>query len=76
MIRLGIAKDLQQCKAEEITLIDDEYTADIKAVAQSKRGVDSIRAGAGRVRDTATIPMLTLFHSWTNVLSGSHGATL
>ncbi len=34
IIRLGIAKDLQQCKAEEMTLIEDEYTADIKAVAQ------------------------------------------
>ena len=42
MLRLGIVKDLQQCKAEEITLIDDEYTADIKAVAQRKRGVDSV----------------------------------
>ena len=33
-VRISIAKDTQQCKAEEITLIDDEYTADIKAVAQ------------------------------------------
>ena len=34
MIRLGIAKDLQQCKAEEITLIEDEYAKDIRVVAQ------------------------------------------
>ena len=34
MVRLGIVKDLQQCKAEEMTKIDDEYTADIKAVGQ------------------------------------------
>ena len=33
-VRISIVRDRQQCKAEEITLIDDEYTADIKAVAQ------------------------------------------
>jgi len=33
-VRISIARDTQQCKAEELTLIDDEYTADIKAVAQ------------------------------------------
>ena len=33
-VRISIARDKQQCKAEELTLIDDEYTADIKAVAK------------------------------------------
>ncbi len=33
-VRISIARDTQQCKAEELTLIDDEYTADIKAVGQ------------------------------------------
>ena len=33
-VRISIVRDTQQCKAEELTLIDDEYTADIKAVAQ------------------------------------------
>jgi len=33
-VRVSIARDTQQCKKEEVTLIDDEYTADIKAVAQ------------------------------------------
>ncbi len=33
-VRISIARDTQQCKPEELTLIDDEYTADIKAVAQ------------------------------------------
>jgi len=33
-VHISIARDTQQCKAEELTLIDDEYTADIKAVAQ------------------------------------------
>ncbi len=33
-VRISIVRDRQQCKAEEITLIDDEYTKDIKAVAQ------------------------------------------
>ena len=33
-VRISIARDTQQCKAEELTRIDDEYTADIKAVAQ------------------------------------------
>ena len=33
-VRISIAKDTQQCKKEEVTKIDDEYTADIKAVAQ------------------------------------------
>ena len=33
-VRISIARDKQQCKPEELTLIEDEYTADIKAVAQ------------------------------------------
>ncbi len=33
-VRISIVRDKQQCKKEELTLIDDEYTADIKAVAQ------------------------------------------
>jgi len=33
-VRISIARDTQQCKPEELTLIDDEYTADIKAVGQ------------------------------------------
>ncbi len=33
-VRISIARDTQQCKKEEVTLIDEEYTADIKAVAQ------------------------------------------
>ncbi len=33
-VRISIARDIQQCKPEELTLIDEEYTADIKAVAQ------------------------------------------
>ena len=33
-VQISIARDKQQCKKEELTLIDDEYTADIKAVAQ------------------------------------------
>ncbi len=33
-VRISIARDTQQCKPEELTLIDDEYTADIKAMAQ------------------------------------------
>lgn len=33
-VRISIAKDTQQCKREEMTRIDDEYTADIKAVSQ------------------------------------------
>ncbi len=33
-VRISLAKDTQQCKEEELTLIDEEYTADIKAVAQ------------------------------------------
>jgi len=33
-VRISIARDTQQCKPEELTLIDEEYTADIKAVAQ------------------------------------------
>ncbi len=33
-VRISIARDKQQCKQEEVTRINDEYTADIKAVAQ------------------------------------------
>jgi len=33
-VRISIARDTQQCKKEEVTRIDDEYTADIKAVGQ------------------------------------------
>lgn len=33
-VRISIARDTQQCKEEEMTRIDDEYTADIKAVSQ------------------------------------------
>jgi len=33
-VRISIARDTQQCKKEEVTRIDEEYTADIKAVAQ------------------------------------------
>ena len=33
-VRISIAKDMQQCKESEMTRIDDEYTADIKAMAQ------------------------------------------
>ncbi len=33
-VRISIARDTQQCKAEELILIDEEYTADIKAVDQ------------------------------------------
>jgi len=33
-VRISIARDTQQCKPEELTLIDDEYAADIKAVGQ------------------------------------------
>ncbi len=33
-VRISIAKDTQQCKEEEMTRVDDEYTADIKAVSQ------------------------------------------
>ena len=33
-VRISIVKDTQQCKPEEVTKIDEEYTADIKAVAQ------------------------------------------
>ena len=33
-VRISIAKDTQQCKPEELTLIDEEYTKDINAVAQ------------------------------------------
>ncbi len=33
-VRISIARDKQQCKPEELTLIDDEHTVDIKAVAQ------------------------------------------
>ena len=33
-VRISIAKDTQQCKKEEVTKIDDEYTEDIKAVGQ------------------------------------------
>lgn len=32
-VRVSIARDTQQCKTDEMTRIDDEYTADIKAVA-------------------------------------------
>jgi hypothetical protein len=38
-VRISIARDTQHCKAEELTLIDDEYTADIKAVAQRIKGL-------------------------------------
>jgi len=31
-VRISIARDTQQCKPEELTRIDDEYTKDIKAV--------------------------------------------
>ena len=34
MLRLGIAKDLQQCKEGEMTKIEHEYTADIIAVQE------------------------------------------
>ncbi len=33
-VRISIAKDVQQCKGEEMTRIDDEYTSDIKAMGQ------------------------------------------
>ncbi len=33
-VRISIARDTQQCKKEEVTRIDEEYRADIKAVAQ------------------------------------------
>jgi len=33
-VRISIARDKQQCKKEEVTRIDDEYTADINAVGQ------------------------------------------
>ena len=33
-VRVSIARDTQQCKKEELTKIDDEYTADIIAVGQ------------------------------------------
>ena len=33
-VRISIARETQQCKGEEMTRIDDEYTADIKAVSQ------------------------------------------
>ena len=33
-MRVSIAKDLQQCKPEEMTGIDDELAADIKAVGE------------------------------------------
>jgi len=32
-VRISIARDTQQCKEEEMTRVDDEYTADIKAAA-------------------------------------------
>ncbi len=33
-VRISVARDTQQCKPEELTRIDEEYTADIKAVGQ------------------------------------------
>ncbi len=33
-VRISIARDTQQCKQEELTRIDDEYTKDVKAVGQ------------------------------------------
>ncbi len=33
-VRIGIARDLQQCKESEIIKVDDEYTKDIKAIGQ------------------------------------------
>ncbi len=33
-VRVSIAKDVQQCKEEEMIKIDDEYTEDIRAVGQ------------------------------------------
>jgi len=33
-VRISIVRETQQCKKEELTRIDDEYTADIKAVGQ------------------------------------------
>jgi hypothetical protein len=33
-VRIGIAKDTQQCKEEELIKVEDEYAADIKAVGQ------------------------------------------
>ncbi len=33
-VQISIARDKQQCKKEEVTKIDEEYTADIRAVAQ------------------------------------------
>ncbi len=33
-VRISIVRDLQQCKGEEMTRVDDEYTADIKFVGQ------------------------------------------
>ncbi len=32
-VRVSIAKDVQQCKESEMVKVDDEYTADIRAVA-------------------------------------------
>ncbi len=37
------------CKAQEITKIDDQLTADIRAVGSADSGVGSVLAGAGRV---------------------------
>ncbi len=33
-VRISIARDMQQCKPDEVTRIDDEYTDDIRAVAK------------------------------------------
>lgn len=33
-VRISIARDTQQCKESELTRIDEEYTADIKVVAE------------------------------------------
>jgi len=33
-VQISIARDTQQCKEEEMVKVDDEYTADIKAVAE------------------------------------------
>ena len=38
-VRISIAKDVQQCKGEEMAKVDEEYTADITTVAERIRFV-------------------------------------
>ena len=51
-VRISIVKDTQQCKKEEVTKIDDEYTEDIKAVAQRITALIQFRARTCRLRDS------------------------